>query len=109
MQAWLGGEVAPAPVLWGGLALWWVVQSFTSPAFMVQNGAEVLWPQTVGYTLFLVALPLKWWVSIEFGYEWIPFVGAGLYAVVIWPACWYGYRQALVRARNRSPVEKVKS
>ncbi len=107
MQRWLGDAVDASPVLWVGLALWWIVQSVTGPAFMVQNGAEVLAPQTIGYTLFLVAVPLKWWVSTAFGYEWIPFAGAALYVALIWPACRYGYRRAVIRAHQARQREEV--
>jgi len=104
---WLDGEIPSEPVLWGGLGLWWFVQSATGPAFMVQNGAEVLAPQLLGYMLFLVAFPLKWWVSLDIDYVWIPYVGAGLYVLLIWPACLVGYRQAMVRAHAGAMSETV--
>ncbi len=98
LPIWLGDQVTFNSRLWVGLAVWWVVQSATGPVFMVQNGAEVLWPQTVGYALFLLALPLKWWVSSRFGFEWMPYVSAVLYICVIWPVAWIGYRQSVTKA-----------
>ncbi len=98
VDRWLGGDVPTESFLWFGLTLWWVVQGVTGPAFMVQNGAEILWPQTLGYLLLVAVVPLKWWVSSEFGFVWIPIVGSVVYVVVIWPACAFGFRKAIERA-----------
>lgn len=98
MSVWIGGQVPFVLTLWIGLALWSTVQGVTAAGFMVQNGAEVLAPQTIGYLALLVALPLKWWVSMRFGFAWIPFVGTALYLVLIWPACLIGYRRSLAKA-----------
>lgn len=106
VEAWLGHGLSRSILLWGGLALWWFVQTVTGAAFMVQNGAEVLGPQTVGYLCLLVALPLKWWVSATYGFEWIPLVGSVLYVLIIWPACFVGYRRALEGATLNMPEEQ---
>ena len=74
VDIWLQSGIPKEPVLWVGLALWWFAQSATGPAFMAQNGAEILRPQTVGYVVLALSLPLKWWVSSQYGYVWIPWV-----------------------------------
>jgi O-antigen/teichoic acid export membrane protein len=101
LNLWLDNQVDAPPALWIGLAIWWIVQSLTGPAFMVQNGAEILRPQTVGYLLLLLAFPVKWWVSQRFGYEWIPYVGCGFYVLFVWPACYVGYSRAVAPVRHR--------
>lgn len=91
--------------LWLGLAAWWLAQTVASPSFMVQNGAEVLWPQTLGYGLSLLAIPIKWGVSESSGYQWIPWIGLAFYVLVIWPCCRVGYRRSLeLAARNLEQV-----
>jgi O-antigen/teichoic acid export membrane protein len=95
VDIWLDGALQQEHTLWFGLALWWLVQCLTGPAFMVQNGATVLRPQLVGYTVMLTSLPVKWWVGELGGHEWIPWVGAALYALILWPACWVGYNRSL--------------
>jgi hypothetical protein len=90
--------------LWFGLALWWLAQCLTGPAFMVQNGATVLRPQLIGYTVMLVSIPAKWWVGATGGHEWIPWVGAALYVLVLWPACWVGYNRSLRLVEQRHPA-----
>lgn len=101
VDVWLDGALRQDHTLWFGLALWWLAQCITGPAFMVQNGATVLRPQVVGYVALLVSLPLKWWVGELGGHEWIPWVGAGLYVLIIWPACWVGYRRSLQLVDDR--------
>ena len=92
--------------LWLGLAAWWLAQTVASPSFMVQNGAEVLWPQTLGYGLSLLAIPIKWGVSESSGYQWIPWIGLAFYCGVIWPCCRVGYRRSLgLAARNQAQVQ----
>ena len=91
--------------LWLGLAAWWLAQTVASPSFMVQNGAEVLGPQTLGYGLSLLAIPMKWGVSESLGYQWIPWIGLAFYCLVIWPCCRVGYRRSLeLAARNQAKV-----
>ena len=103
LRMWLNGAVAYDLVLWTGLATWWIVQAVMGPIFMVQNGAEVLAPQMVGYGLLLVAaLPAKWLVSSGVSFIWIPWIGAGLYCLFVWPAAVVGYRRALAIAANRA-------
>jgi O-antigen/teichoic acid export membrane protein len=98
VDVWLDGGISYDPVLWGGLAAWWVVQTATGPAFMVQNGAEILGPQMVGYSLLLTALPAKWLISQTIGFAWIPWCGTALYLLFVATACWVGYRRALAMA-----------
>jgi O-antigen/teichoic acid export membrane protein len=95
---WLDDRVVVDPVLWTGLGAWWIAQTLTGAAFMVQNGADVLKPQLIGYSLLLVALPAKWLVSASIDYALIPWVGVILYGLFMWPACVVGYRRALVLA-----------
>lgn len=54
--------------------------------------------QTVGYSLFLIVVPIKWFIAANIGTMWIPFAGAVLYCIVVWPAAFIGYRQTLSRA-----------
>jgi O-antigen/teichoic acid export membrane protein len=105
VDVWLDGALRQDHTLWLGLALWWFVQCVTGPAFMVQNGAAVLRPQLVGYVLLLVSLPAKWVVGESGGHEWIPWVGAGLYVVLIWPACRVGYVRSLMVVRDVASSE----
>lgn len=95
MGFWVGDQLRAPTMIWLGLACWWFVTCVTAPAFMVQNSTETLGPQTVGYAVFLVAIPLKWSVSAAFGYEWIPVVGAAAYVLIMWPSCLKGYKASL--------------
>lgn len=95
LDRWLSGAIAPQTPLLLGLAVLLIVQAVVAPRFMVQNGAQVVRPQIVGYAIFLVALPLKWLVSSRFGYQWIPWTGALLYCLIIWPTAVFGYRSSL--------------
>ncbi|MBT9257619.1 hypothetical protein KMZ32_18445 [Phycicoccus sp. MAQZ13P-2] len=103
VDIWLQSGISREPFLWAGLAVWWFVQAATGPAFMAQNGAEVLAPQTIGYTVLLVSLPLKWWVAQRHGFVWIPWVGAAAFVACIWPACLMGYRGTLRKFRLSDP------
>jgi O-antigen/teichoic acid export membrane protein len=99
IRTWLGGRIEPSVVLMVGLGLVALVQAVAAPIFMVQNAAEVLRPQTLGYLLLLLILPAKWLVVSAFGFEWIPWVTGIGYCLVVWPAAWIGYRRVLrVRA-----------
>lgn len=91
--------LADNTTMWVGLALLWGCQVAASPAFMVQNGAEVLGPQTVGYALVLAMTPVKVWAAMQFGYSAIPWVSLCLYVGLVWPACWIGYHRSLGKAR----------
>ena len=104
VDRWLDDGIAFDPLLWGGLAVWWVVQTATGPAFMVQNGAEALGPQLVGYSLLLTALPAKWYVAATFGFAWMPWVGTALYLLCVVPACWVGYRRVVETASTNDQV-----
>ena len=102
VRLWLGGRIEVDWLLWAGLAVWCSAQTVTGAAFMVQNGAEILGPQLLGYALTLVCtLPLKWWASDAIGTWTIPWVGSAVYCLFIWPACYIGYRKALRRAASR--------
>lgn len=92
---WLDGGIEPPMTLLAGLGVWAVVQATVAPLFMVQNAAEVLMPQIVGYAVLLLVLPLKWLVSTRAGFEWIPWVSVLGYLVIIWPIALRGYRSAL--------------
>lgn len=95
---WLNGEVEVVPGIWWGIALMAVAQAATGPMFMLQNGAEVLAPQIIGYLLVLFSLPLKWVVSSHVGYHWVPWVTFVAYVAFVGPACVIGYRKALALA-----------
>lgn len=95
IDVWLGGAVAPSTFFLTGLGLWAIVQALVAPAFMVQNAAEVLQPQIVGYALLLVVIPVKWWVSSAAGFEWLPYVSVIGYSVFMIPASYVGYRRAI--------------
>lgn len=92
--------IAYDPVLWSGLAVWWTVQAASSPAFMVQNGAMQLRPQTVGFTIALIAIPLKWYVSSAASFALIPWVAVATYCVAVWPACRIGYIRSVALAKD---------
>ncbi|MFB0836784.1 hypothetical protein ACETK3_02130 [Arthrobacter sp. E44] len=95
---WLGSAVIPSSTLLCGLGLMVFVQAVVAPLFMVQNGGGVLMAQTVGYILFLIVVPVKWFIATHIGTMWIPFAGAIFYCVLVWPAAFIGYRQTLLRA-----------
>lgn len=102
VNVWLGGEIVVYPALWWGLALTTIAQAVAGPMFMLQNGAEVLIPQAVGYLLLLSLSPLKWEIAAEVGYQWIPFVNVFGYICVVGPACLYGYSRSLNLATANS-------
>lgn len=104
VEHWLGDAITVNYVLWSGLAVLCVAQAMTGPLFMVQNGAEVLGPQTVGYALLFGTVLIKWWLAMHVGYQWISWVTAGAYVMFVMPACWIGYRRALDIARGRVEV-----
>lgn len=95
---WLSDAVTPSRTLLCGLGLMVFVQAVVAPLFMVQNGGGVLMAQTIGYSLFLIVVPVKWFIAAHVGTMWIPFAGALLYCILIWPAAFIGYRQTLSRA-----------
>jgi len=105
LQVWTGEQVTFDAILWTGLALSVLVQTATGPAFMLQNGADVLGPQLWGYALLLLLIPGKIAVSAQFGYAWIPWVTVAGYFAFIVPACRIGYGRALVMAARRQAVE----
>lgn len=102
IEWWLGGAIEPSTILLVGLGVWAVVQAVVAPAFMVQNAAEMLRPQTVAYAVLLLILPLKWWVSTNWGYEWLPAVTAFSYCLVVWPAAYLGYRVSIRNSKRKS-------
>lgn len=95
MSLWLDGKVNPSTALLIGLAGALLVQSVASPFFMVQNAALVLSPQIIGYALLVVTIPVKWVVSLEVGFEYIPYVSAVGFLIFVWPAVYIGYRRAI--------------
>lgn len=95
---WLNDAVIPSRTLLCGLGLMVFVQAVVAPLFMVQNGAGVLMAQTIGYSLFLTVVPVKWFIAAHIGTMWIPFAGALLYCIFVWPAAFIGYRQTLSRS-----------
>lgn len=99
---WLDGEINPSVWLLTGLACVAIVQAVAAPAFMVQNAVEVLLPQTVGYLLMLICLPIKWWVAQNAGVDWVPWVTALAYVLIVLPATLVGYRRALVISSERA-------
>lgn len=92
---WLDGTIAPSHLLLWGLAAVSTVQAIAAPMFMVQNAAEALRPQMIGYALLLTTLPVKWLVAIEYGPAWIPWITVAGYCLLIWPAAMWGYHQAM--------------
>ncbi|UKA65927.1 hypothetical protein LFT44_15670 [Arthrobacter sp. FW306-05-C] len=106
---WLGSAIVPSSTLLCGLGLMVFVQAVVAPLFMVQNGGGVLMAQTVGYSLFLIVVPLKWFIATHIGTMWIPFAGATLYCVLVWPAAFIGYRQTLLRASKDHPRQMVET
>lgn len=97
IATWLSGRIETSDVLLGGLAAVATAQAIAAPLFMVQNAAEVLRPQTIGYVLLLLILPVKWIVVVSHGAEWIPWVTVAGYCLIIWPAALIGYRGATRR------------
>lgn len=108
IDVWLGGAIAPSVALLSGLGLVSVVQATAAPLFMVQNAAEVLGPQTWGYLLFLGVVPVKWWISESLGMDFVPWVTAVGYCLIVLPAALVGYRQVVAREK-RLGVECVSS
>jgi hypothetical protein len=105
LRWWLGGSVQPSLVLLIGLGAWSLAQAFVAPMFMVQNAAGVLRAQIIGYAVLLVALPIKWFVSSQFGYEWLPLTSTLCYAAIIWPAAWIGYRGSIKHLLGARPKD----
>lgn len=95
IKAWLDGAISPSTILLAGLAAALLVQSASSPYFMVQNAAAVLKPQLVGYGLLTVTFPIKWAVSTLWGFEYIPYVSAIGFIVFLWPAVSIGYKRSM--------------
>ena len=104
---WLDDAIRVNYPLWIAFAVYCVAQASAGPMFMVQNGAGVLGPQTIGYVILLTTLPLKWWIGEYFDYRWIPWVSATAYLVIVIPAGLVGYRHAmrLAGARARDHAE----
>jgi O-antigen/teichoic acid export membrane protein len=102
VDRWLGGAITVDYWMWAGFAVLCVAQAATGPLFMVQNGAEILGPQTRGYALLFGTVPLKWWLASHVGYEWIPWVSSGAYLMFVMPAAVVGYRRAVAIAGTRA-------
>ncbi|HCS61368.1 MAG TPA: hypothetical protein DIW46_08235 [Microbacterium sp.] len=95
IATWLGGQIDPSVILLCGLGTVATVQAIAAPLFMVQNAAEVLLPQTIGYALLLLMVPIKWFVVVGFGSEWIPWITVAGYCLFVWPTAVVGYRRAV--------------
>jgi O-antigen/teichoic acid export membrane protein len=100
LRAWVSSTLDTDPWLLGGFALWWVMLATVSPVFMVQNGAGVVRPQLLGYSLYLVmSVPAKWYCAVRFGPTAIPYAGVAAYALTVLPTAVHGYRRALATGR----------
>ena len=101
---WLGtSDAAPSVALLLALVLWNCLVAASSPIFMVQNSAGVLWPQLVGWSLFAVlALSLKILILPTAGLVAAPLISSVCMAVVVFPAAVFGYRKSL--AAPRQPI-----
>jgi O-antigen/teichoic acid export membrane protein len=96
LSRWLGTALGADRWLLVGLASWWVVLATISPRFMVQNAAGIIWPQLLGWSLFLVvSVPAKWYGAKLFGATAIPYVGTASYLLTVVPLAVYGFRRAL--------------
>jgi hypothetical protein len=107
LRAWVSSTLVTDPWLLGGFALWWTLLATVSPCFMVQNGAGVVRPQLLGYSLYLVvSVAAKWYGTARFGVTAIPYIGVVAYATTVLPTALYGYRRALATARvvEREPA-----
>ncbi|MEU2664302.1 lipopolysaccharide biosynthesis protein [Micromonospora sp. DT46] len=99
LAALMGMTQAPDRWLLAGLGAWWMVLAVASPWFMVQNAAGVVRPQLVAWAAYLVlAVPLKWWGAGALGMAAVPWLGAAVALVTVFPAALLGYRQVLARA-----------
>ncbi len=101
VEIWLDDAISVDRPMWIAFGLVCVIQAMLGPFFMVQNGAEVLLPQTISYIVLLTVLPLKWWLASRTGYEALPWVTAIGYVVIVVPGCMVGYRRALAIASSR--------
>ncbi|WP_239311549.1 oligosaccharide flippase family protein [Plantactinospora mayteni] len=82
--------------LFVGLAAWWMLLAAISPRFMVQNAAGVVWPQLLGWTLYLVlSVVTKWYGLGHLGVTAVPYIGVAIYGLTVLPAALYGYRKAV--------------
>lgn len=95
VHTWVGPEVEVPRVLLVGFALLWTVVAVASPAFMVANSQAKLRPQLFGWSGFLLSSILLKLVLAQSDVELLPLAAAGLYLVCLWPAAYFGYRQAL--------------
>ena len=108
LRVWLDGQVTYDRTLWLGFALWWVVQTAPSAMFMTQNGAEILRPQLVGYSVFLVlSTTVKLLAVPSFGAVSIPFVNAAFFVATVIPACALGYVQTLAATRSNQTARET--
>ena len=85
-----------------------MVLAVASPWFMVQNAAGVVRPQLVAWAAYLVlAVPLKWWGAGALGMAAVPWLGAAVALVTVFPAALLGYRQVLARAGPAVQAQRV--
>ncbi len=79
-----GGTVQVSYAVLSGMCLTQVLLSFTSPFFMVLNGAKIIRFQIVMYLVYTVAsLPLKLFLSGIFGPAAVAWTGALLYLAMV--------------------------
>lgn len=84
-----------------GLAGFQICLAVASPTFMVANAAGIVWPQLVGFGLFLgVGLPLKLILLGKMGAVGLPVAGSAAYAAFLFPMAALGYRSAMRRTRG---------
>ena len=99
LLSWLGNDEVSASVgLLLGFVTFWTLVAVASPLFMVQNAAEALRPQTVGWAVYLlVGVPAKLWIGRAHGVVWLPWASFGLYLIAVIPGALLGFRAAMAR------------
>lgn len=76
--------VSPDYMTLTGMCVTNLLVSYTNPYFMVLNGGRIIKFQILIYLIFsLVSLPLKFFVSSSFGIQYIPWVAALMYLMIL--------------------------
>ncbi|MBS4200594.1 MATE family efflux transporter [Bacillus sp. FJAT-49732] len=84
IDLWLNNNVKIPFLLMAGLLLMQIVQSFISPYFMVLNGAGIVKKQIILFSIYTpVSLCIKYYLSIQFGFLVVPWIGVILYTLLI--------------------------
>lgn len=78
------GMVSPDYMILTGMCVTNMLVSYTNPYFMVLNGGRIIMFQILIYATFsIISLPLKFFIGSSLGIQYIPWIAALMYLIVL--------------------------